>query len=94
MKVFERNKDVVSRRIAGELFLVPVSGELANMQSMFTLTSVAEFIWEELDGQRNLRAISDDVAARFEVERAQAESDVRAFVAELTAAGLVREAVN
>ena len=94
MKVFERNKDVVSRRIAGELFLVPISGELANMQSMFTLTSVAEFIWEELDGQRNLRAISDDVAARFEVERAQAESDVRAFVAELTAAGLVREAVN
>lgn len=94
MKVYEKNMDVISRRIAGELFLVPISGELANMQSMFALTSVAEFIWEKLDGQRNLRAIRDDVVARFEVERAQADSDVHAFVTELIAAGLVREAAS
>jgi Coenzyme PQQ synthesis protein D (PqqD) len=90
-QVLERTKDIVSRRIAGELFLVPVAGDLANMQRMFALTSVAEFIWERLDGRRSVGFIIEEVASRFDVERERAESDMREFVDELAAAGLVRE---
>jgi len=91
MKVFQRKKDIVSRRVAGELFLVPIAGNLADMQRIFTLTKVAEFIWDRLDGQRSLSDIRDELLSEFDVEKDQADSDIFAFVSELMSAGLVQE---
>jgi hypothetical protein len=88
--IFIRNQDIVSRRIAGELFLVPVKGKLADMERIFTLTTVAEYIWDRLDGQRSLDDIRNDVVARFDVKEEQADSDIREFIAELVEAGLIR----
>ncbi len=92
-KIFARNKDVVSRKIGGELFLVPVKGRLADMEKIFTLTSVAEFIWDRLDGQRSVGEIRDEVIAEFDVAQEQADSDIREFIAELSDSGLIREGV-
>jgi hypothetical protein len=88
-KVFIRNQDLVTRRIAGELFLVPVKGKLADMESIFTLTSVAEYIWDRLDGQKSLDDIRNDIVARFDVDLEQADADLKEFIAELLAAGLI-----
>jgi len=88
-KVFIRDQDVVSRKIAGELFLVPVKGKLAHMEQIFTLTSVAEYIWDRLDGQKNLRDIREDVIAQFDVEQKQADPDIQEFIMELLGAGLI-----
>jgi hypothetical protein len=88
-KVFIRDQDVVSRKIAGELFLVPVKGKLAHMEQIFTLTSVAEYIWDRLDGQKNLHDIREGVIAQFDVGQEQAEPDIREFIIELMEAGLI-----
>jgi len=94
IKVFERPKNVVSRKIAGELFLVPVAGKLADMQRMFALTAVAQFIWERLDGQRSMGDIREDVLTRFEAEKEQVDADIEAFVTELITEGLLGEAAK
>ena len=94
LKVFERPQNIVSRNIAGELFLVPVAGKLADMQRMFALTTVAEFIWERLDGIRSLGEIRDDVLRCFEAEQGQIDADVEAFVTELEKEGLLKEAAK
>jgi hypothetical protein len=91
LKVFEKTDSIVSRRIAGELFLVPISGDLANMQRIFALTAVAEFIWEKLDGRMNLNEIRRHVLDRFDVSEEQAEADIKEFVTELLKEGLTRE---
>jgi hypothetical protein len=91
MKVFQRTQDIVSRRVAGELFLVPIAGNLADMQRIFSLTKVAEFIWDRLDGQRSLHDIRNDVVEQFDVDEEQADSDIQAFIIELIAEGLVQE---
>jgi hypothetical protein len=90
-KIFIRNRDVVSRKIAGELFLVPVKGKMADMENIFTLTAVAEYIWDRLDGQKSLNEILNNVVDRFDVEHEQAESDIREFIMELIGAGLITE---
>ena len=90
-RVFMRNQDVVSRKIAGELFLVPVRGKIADMENIFTLTAVAEYIWERLDGQRTLNEILSDVMARFDVGQEQADTDLQEFIMELSGAGLISE---
>ncbi len=94
MSVFQRNKDVVSRTIAGEFFLVPVAGNLADMERLFVLSAVGEFIWDRVDGKRSLDDICDEVVAKFDVAKDRADPDIREFVAELVSAGLIQEAAN
>jgi hypothetical protein len=92
-KVFIRNSNVVSRKIAGELFLIPVKGKMADMENIFTLTAVAEYIWDRLDGRKSLDDIANNVADRFDVEYEQAESDIREFIMELMGANLITEEI-
>ncbi|MBW1743973.1 MAG: PqqD family protein [Deltaproteobacteria bacterium] len=90
-KVFRKNESVVSRKIAEEMLLVPVRGRLANMQRIFTLNPVAEYIWQELDGQRNLGDIRSGVLRTFEVKKDQAGKEISEFIDELLEADLIRE---
>ncbi|HYA31676.1 MAG TPA: PqqD family protein [Thermodesulfovibrionales bacterium] len=89
--VFVRDNDIVSRKISGELFLVPIKGKLADMERIFTLTAVAEYIWDRLDGQKSLHEVREDVIAHFDVAQEQADADIREFIGELEEAGLIRE---
>ena len=89
-KVFRKNDNIVSRKIAGELFLVPIKGRLADMQRIFTLNSVAEYIWRELD-TKNPHEICKGIVSSFNIEKEQAESDIRDFIAELLDADLISD---
>jgi len=90
-KTFRKNADVVSRKIAGEVILVPVRGNLADMNRIFALDGVGEFIWQALDEGKNLGEIRNELLDRFDVEKATADSDVREFIRELVNADLIRE---
>ena len=39
----------VKRRIAEELFLIPVKNNLADMRHVFVLHGCGEFVWDRLD---------------------------------------------
>jgi Coenzyme PQQ synthesis protein D (PqqD) len=90
-KVFRRNGDIVTRKIADELFLVPIRGKLADMQRIFTLDPVAEYIWGELDGRKNIGEISKGLLNEFDVEEGEALADTEEFISELLQAGLISE---
>lgn len=89
--VFKKNADIVSRKIAGELFLVPIKGKLADMQRIFSLNPLAELIWQGLNMQKNLNDIRSSIIEKFEVTEEDADSDLREFIAELLKAGLIKE---
>jgi hypothetical protein len=90
-KIFRKNEQIVSRNIAGELFLVPIRGKLADMQQIFTLNPVGEYIWQELDNQKRLKDICNGVISNFKVEKEQAESDISDFIHELLDSDLITE---
>jgi hypothetical protein len=87
--VFRKNPDLVRREIADETILVPFRGQLASLQKIHVLSPVAAFIWEEIDGYRDLEAILQAVLDRFNVGAEQARQDVEVFLAELEEARLV-----
>lgn len=89
-RVFTKNKDIVTRKITGELFIVPVRGKLADMQRIFTLNPVAEYIWNALDGRTSVEEIRKDILSTFEVEETEVDSDIMDFIAELLKAELIR----
>jgi len=89
--LFRRKEEIVARDIADEHILVPIQGDLANMQQIFALNPVAEFVWKELDGTRSAEQIAKQVTEEFDVEADQAEQDVREFLGELLAARLIEK---
>ena len=91
-RVFRKEDRIVSRFIAGETILVPIRGELADMQRIFVLDEVGEYIWKRMDGVTSLAEIRDGILADFEVEKDRADSDVEEFIGELLGANLIVEA--
>ena len=87
--VFKKQDEIVSREIAGETILVPVSGKVADMQRIFSLNTVAEYIWKQIDGKKNLREISDSILTIFDVQKEQADSDIQDFITELQKEDLI-----
>lgn len=86
---YRQSPDLLARRIAGETIVVPIRGKLADMQRIFALNEVGEFVWHQIDGRRTVAEIGDAVSAEFDIERAQAEADMQAFLEELRTAELI-----
>ena len=87
-----RRKDgVVQREVAGETFLVPIHGHLADLQELFVLNEVGRYIWDRLDGHCPLETLVAGVTAAFEVDTRQARLDTEAFLGQLEEAGLVEK---
>ncbi len=91
-KVFKKKEEIVSREIAGETILVPISGKLADMQKIFAVDAVAEYIWQQVDGKKDIGMIRDKVVSSFDVDRKQADEDILGFVDQLINAQLIEEA--
>jgi hypothetical protein len=88
---FRRKERIAARRIAGESFLVPVCGRPLDMENIFVLSPLADFIWQRLDGDHTVDRIIADVVESYEVEREQAGTDVIDFVTQLLQNDLVEE---
>jgi hypothetical protein len=89
-----RDGDVVLRRIAGEVLLVPVRKRLVDMDCVFVLDGTGEFVWDHLDGTRTKDDLVREVVRKFAVDEAQASADVEAFLGELAGAGLLGNAAR
>jgi len=89
---YRKAESVVTRKIAGEVLLVPVRGNLASMDRIFALNAVGEFIWHKLDEGNDFHELGRQIADHFDVNPAQVLTDLVEFLSELKAEGLLVEA--
>lgn len=87
----KKTEGLVTRRIAGEVFIIPVKGKIADLRSLFVLNPVGEYIWEEIDGLQTIDHIAEAVLKKFNVSREEAIPDVREFIGQLRDEGLLEE---
>lgn len=80
---FEREATMVTRRVAGEIILVPITRRIGEEAALYTLDEVAAFLWERLDGQQTGRDLITLLESTYTVERGQAEQDVQTFLTHL-----------
>ena len=81
------------RDIADEIILVPIRQNIADLQTIFSLDAVGDYIWLQLDGQKTCGDIHTSLLAAFEVEADQAAEDLEGFIGDLLKANLIGEAV-
>lgn len=74
---------VVFRKINEEYLLIPLTDNIADMDSIFRLSETGAFIWEMIDGERNISDITSKVVEEFEVGSEEAEKDVLEFFGEV-----------
>lgn len=89
--VYKQIADVVTRVIAGEKLIVPVRGNLADMQNIFTVDEVGSLIWDNINGRRSMGEILVLISDEFDVAEAEAAADLRDFLESLKKAGLIME---
>lgn len=89
--VYRCRDNLVTREIVGETIIVPISGELAELQNVFSLNTTGAFVWQRLDGSTTLEGIRDAMTDGFKVNKKSAWADLQELIADLVEAGLIEE---
>ena len=89
---WRRKEGVVLRHVAGEHMLVPAVTREVDLDSLFLLNTTGVFVWEQLDGQRQVGELGEVVAGKFAIDPAVAAADVSGFLASLIERNLVEQA--
>lgn len=81
--------DFVTRSIAGETVVVPVKGQVGDLNAIYNLNEVGAFIWEQIDGRKTAIEFVEAVRGEFEVAPEEAEKETLEFIAALESAGMI-----
>lgn len=87
---YRKTESVVTRCIAGQTLLVPVTTSVADLNSVFVLNEMGTLIWGQIDGQTPVASIVDAILADYEVEAPEATASVLQFMDSLQEANLFR----
>ena len=83
MVVYAKISNMVTRKVAGEMILVPIRQGANDLAEIFTMNKVRARIWELLDGVVTVEHIRNTITAQYKVTPEQAEADILEFLAEL-----------
>lgn len=86
---FVRNPDLVTRKIAGETLLVPVTGKLADLADLFSLNGTGAHIWQQLSEEVSTQDICVSLVNTFSVDPNEAWRDLAELLEALLAAELI-----
>ena len=81
--IYSHSPKIVARDTGDEYVLVPVTDNIADMKSVYTLNSTGSFIWERIDGKRTVKDIVEELENEFDVDGKQALDDVLSFFQEM-----------
>ena len=87
----DERRSFVTRSIGGETLVVPVTGHVMDLESIYVLNPVASRIWELLCSPTTADRIADVVAEEFAVSETDAAADVAEFLDSLRTRGLIED---
>ena len=66
-KCFVKEKDLVTRDVAGEEIIVPIKGHVGDLEGVFTLNEVGALIWRLIDGRTTALELAEAVRKEYDV---------------------------
>jgi methyltransferase-like protein len=78
--IVSRSKSIVGRKTGSEYVLIPVSNNIADMESVFTINETGAFIWEQMDGKKSIEELTNLLMEEYEVDYQTALADITGFV--------------
>jgi methyltransferase-like protein len=81
--VLSHSPSIISRKTGNEYVLVPLANNIADMNSVYTLNETGAFIWELIDGKKNVEEIIEALTAEYEIDRKTATTDVMSMIEDM-----------
>ena len=81
--VYQKDPNIVFRRIADEFILVPIRQKVADLNCIYLLNEVGALVWELIDGKKSLAEILKSIIAVYDVKQETARDDLLLFVKQL-----------
>jgi hypothetical protein len=78
--ILSQSTTIVTRKTGNEYVLVPITDNIADMNSVYTLNETGAFIWEHIDGKKSIEEIIIALTAEYDIDFKNAETDVFSFV--------------
>jgi hypothetical protein len=79
-----RSESIVTRKTGNEYVLVPVTDNIADMNNVYTLNDSGAFIWELIDGKKNIEELIEAVTVTYDIDRETASEDIFSFMKEMS----------
>jgi hypothetical protein len=81
--ILSHSPSVVTRKTGNEYVLVPVTDNIADMDSVYTLNETGAFIWELIDGKKSVEVIIDAMTEEYDIDKESAREDVLQFIGKM-----------
>ena len=85
------SSSVVTRKTGNEYILVPIANNIADMNSVFTLNETGAFIWELIDGKRDVEEIIEEMVKEYDIDETTAGEDVLSFLEKMKGYLIIKE---
>ena len=74
----------VTREVGTELVLVPLTGNVAQMNELFTMNETGRFIWENICDDTTIDDMVEKMVETFDVTPEIAEKDITGFLEKMS----------
>ena len=78
--ILSHSKSIVTRKTGNEYILVPITDNIADMNSVYTLNETGAFIWDRIDVNRNVEEIIAALTDEYDIDTESAEKDMFLFI--------------
>jgi methyltransferase-like protein len=78
--IISHSASIVTRKTGDEYVLVPITNNIADMNSVYTLNETGAFIWDQIDGKRTIEEIISALTEEYDIDSSNAETDVFTFI--------------
>jgi hypothetical protein len=78
-----RSPSIVNRKTGNEYVLVPVTNNIADMNSVYTLNETGAFIWELIDGKKCVNDLIEALIKEYDIDKENATADIQSFLDEM-----------
>ena len=80
----QHSPSVVTRKTGNEYILVPVTNNIADMNSVYTLNETGAFVWEHIDGKNSVEDLIEAVVNEYETDKETATEDVLSLIDDMS----------
>jgi len=81
--LYKMKSKFVAREVGNELILVALTGNVAQMNELFTLNETAKFIWENINDKNTIKDIENSMTEAFNIDGEAAKNDIEDFLKKL-----------
>jgi hypothetical protein len=89
--ILSHSPSVVTRKTGNEYVLVPVTDNIADMDSVYTLNETGAFIWEQINGKKSVEEIIKTMTEEYDIDNDTATNDVLEFIYKMSSYLIVNE---